>query len=158
VKIAGRLDLLHDGRVPAVLREFELDGDALEFTLEVPLSVPLLDGLGEPQWPSLGPPSSPPDAVLRVSWARDLADEVALRIPARGQAIVHARALSEQPPGQPELAPVRCSLEGSSWQQRLTFQPLPEIGELTFRLSSRLLDIRTAVGVVPVANLRSRLI
>ena len=156
--IAGRVELVHDGRVQAVLREFDLDGDALGFTLEVPLSDQLLDGLSPPRPFLLGAASAPPDAMLRISWAKDLADEVDLCIPARGQAIAYARVRYGQPPAQPELAPVRCSLERTTWKQRLTFQPLPEIGELTFRLSSRLLGITTAVGFVPVADLRSRII
>lgn len=157
--IAGRVELVHDGRVQAVLRKFDLDGDALGFNLEVPLSAQLLDRLRpSSRWPTLGDDSASEDAVLRVSWAKDAADEVGLRVPLLGQAIGYARARYGQPPGQPELAPVSSSLEGTTWKQRLTFQPLPEIGELTFRLSGRRLGITTAVGFVPVADLRSRII
>jgi hypothetical protein len=157
--IAGQLPLLRDGRIPAELNEFDLEGDALEFTLEVPLSAQLLSGLTRSTSPLIRlPPSAPRDAVLRVSWGIDLADEVGLLVPARSQAFAHARVRYGQPPEQPELEPVRSSIKGTRWRHRLRFQPLPEQGELTFRLSSQLLDIRNAVGVVPIANLRSRVI
>jgi hypothetical protein len=159
MQIAGRLPLLREGRVPATLRDFELEGDTIEFTLEVALSPPLLSGLADSA--SLFGSSvfsSPPDAVLRVSWAQGMADEAGLHVPARNQAIATGRVRLGQPPGQPELHPIRCAIEGTRWQQRLSFGPLPDDGELTFRLTSRLLDITNSVGVVPVAHLRARLI
>ncbi len=158
-KIAGRLPLLRDGRVPAVLSEFELEGDALEFTLEVPLSAQLLSGLTMSTGRLTHPhPSSPPDAVLQVAWGSASADEVGLHLLARNQARAYLRARYVQPPEQPELEPVRCSIDGTLWRYQLRLLALPDGGDLTFRLSSRLLDIRHAVGVVPVANLRSGLI
>ncbi len=158
-KIAGALPLLRDGRIPAVLSEFELEGDALDFTLEVPLSAQLLSALTRSTSPLIRVhPSSPPDAVLRVSWASDLADELGLHVPARNQAFAHAQVRYGEPPERPELEPVRSSIEGTRWRHRLRFQPMPDDGDLTFRLSSQMLDIRNAVGVVAIANLRSHFI
>jgi hypothetical protein len=155
--IAGQLRLLRDGRVAAELNDFELEGERLEFTLQVPLPEQLLSQLTRSLSPLSAPvPASPPDGSLRVSWAHGSADEVGLHLPARGQAFARAQVRYGQPPGEPTLEWVRCSIEGSKWQHRLKFRPLPAAGELTFRFSSPLLDVKNAVGVVGIANLRSR--
>jgi hypothetical protein len=150
---------MRDGRESAQLRDFELDDAKLDFSLEVPLSERLLSELSRTLTPLSQPiPSSPPHGLLKVSWAPGAADEVGLHLPARSQVIGRGQLRYGQPPGEPMLEWVRCSIEGTKWLHRLKFQPLPDAGALAFRFSSRMVDVKSAVAVVSVADLRSRII
>lgn len=143
----------------AELRDFDLEGERLECTLVVPLPGHLLSELTRSVSPlSVPVPSSPPDGSLKVSWAHDSAEEIGLHLPARSQAFGRGQVRYGQLPGEPMLEWTRCSIEDAKWLHRLRFQPLPQAGELTFRFSSRLLDVSSAVGVVAIANLRSHVI
>ena len=157
--VAGELPLMRDGRESAKLRDFDLQGDTLEFLLEVPLPEPVSSGLSGSAGALSSPvPSSPADGVLRISWAPDAADEVALHLPGRSQTLARAQVRYGQTPREPLLEWTRCFIEGTKWLHHMRFQPLPEAGALAFRFSSRPLDVTSAVGVVAVSDLRSRII
>jgi hypothetical protein len=148
----GTLPLTRAGRVLAVLCDFELEDDTLAFVLQVQLSPQLLSGLtlspGISRIPSFPLPS---DASLQVT-TKDSVTETPLSVPPRGSAIAVARTHTPEPT-QLTLEPVSSSIEGSRWRQHLRLRRLPDDGELSFQVSSTLLDITKAVGVISVAKL-----
>ena len=151
-RIVGTLPLMRAGRVLATLCDFELQDDTLAFVLQVPLSPQLLSGLmlspGISSIPSFPLPS---DASLQVT-TKDSETQTTLSVPPRGSAIAVVRSNTHQPT-QLTLEPASSSVEGSRWRQHLSLRCLPDDGELTFQVSSPLLDIPKAVGVISVAKL-----
>ncbi len=157
LRIAGTLALSCDGQLEAVLRDWRLDGDSVTFTLELPLSSEVLDdptaALG-----SRPRPEEAADAVLEVSWDGGRTSQAHLQIPPPNASV--ARLVAHRPgePVEPTLGMTRSFVRAGQWIQEMRFAPLPEGGELAFRLTSRVLGIRSAVDAVSVEQLRSRII
>jgi hypothetical protein len=157
-RIAGALELSCDGELQAVLRDWWLDGDGVTFTMELPLPLeplhraPLTQGhRGLPR------PDEEPDAVLQVLWDGAQTSEARLRIPPMNAAVAAVTyRIGED--SEPALSMTRSVIRAGQWIQEMKFEPLPPSGELAFRLTSRVLGIRSAVDVVSVERLRSRII
>lgn len=156
LRIAGTLALSCDGQLEAVLRDWWLDGDGVTFTLELPLPLEVLDGL--PSTREHRPrPEDAPDAVLQVSWDGAQSSQAHLQIPPRNATVGRLVAHRPGEPVEPTLGMTRSFIRAGQWVQEMKFAPLPDGGELAFRLTSSVLGIRSAVDVVSVERLRSRI-
>jgi hypothetical protein len=156
-RIAGTLDLSCDGELQAVLRDWWLDGDGVTFTMELPLPLEMLDTL--PSTRGHRPlPKDTPDAVLQVSWDGGQSSQAHLQIPPRNAMVGRVAAYQPGEPVEPTVGMTRSFIRAGQWIQEMKFEPLPPGGELAFRLTSRVLEIRSAVDVVSVERLRSRII
>jgi hypothetical protein len=156
-RIAGALQLSCDGELQAVLRDWWLEDDGVTFTLELPLSTKVIDKL--PSTPRHRPlPDDAPDAVLQVSWDGGQTSRALLQIPPPHAAV--ARLVAHRPGErlEPTLGMTRSVIRAGQWVQEMKFAPLPPGGELAFRLTSDVLGIRSAVDLVSVEQLRSRII